>query len=204
MKVTVILGQNANINSYDLKDHYLIGVDRGALFAIQNGIMLDLAIGDFDSVFNNDLVLVKKKSKEVITLNCQKDETDTAEALKKAFEISNDVTIIGGIFGKRIEHFIANINLLIKYPTLRIMDDNTCIYMIDKTEVFFKDEYKYISFFPVIDSVITLEGFKYPLNHYDMKMFDSIGISNEVIDKAAIYVESGKVLVIKSKNDIEK
>ena len=49
MKVLIFLGQNVNINQYDLGNSYLIGVDKGASILASNFIKMDLAIGDFDS-----------------------------------------------------------------------------------------------------------------------------------------------------------
>ena len=125
MKIGLIMQDfkfNINLNDFD----FLIGVDRGALIAYQNNIYVNLAIGDFDSVTKDELILIQEKSK-VIKLNPIKDLTDTAEALKYAFKLSNDVTMLGGIEGKRIEHFIANLCLFKEYPLLKIENENSRI-----------------------------------------------------------------------------
>ena len=78
MKIGLIMQDfkfNINLNDFD----FLIGVDRGALIAYQNNIYVNLAIGDFDSVTKDELILIQEKSK-VIKLNPIKDLTDTAEA----------------------------------------------------------------------------------------------------------------------------
>ena len=130
MKIGLIMQDfkfNINLNDFD----FLIGVDRGALIAYQNNIYVNLAIGDFDSVTKDELILIQEKSK-VIKLNPIKDLTDTAEALKYAFKLSNDVTMLGGIEGKRIEHFIANLCLFKEYPLLKIENENSLIFCIKK------------------------------------------------------------------------
>ena len=46
---------------------------------------------------------------------------------------------------------------------------------------------------------ITLRGFKYPLSDYTMGGFNSLGISNEIVDeKAVIELTRGSLLVIES------
>lgn len=40
-----------------------VGVDRGSLFLIENQLPLDLAVGDFDSVSQDELQLIKKQRK---------------------------------------------------------------------------------------------------------------------------------------------
>lgn len=199
MKVLVFIGNNISVNNYDFNDYYVIGVDKGALLLIRNNIKCDEAIGDFDSVCQVDLELIKKNTK-VTVLNMEKDDTDTFVSIKRAYEISDDVTILGGIEGRRIEHFIANLNLLSKYDNLKLIDDNSYIFKLNTSTNLKKDEYKYISFFALEDSIISLEGFKYNLCNYNLKVFDSLCVSNEIQNLAKISL-NGKILVIKSKND---
>ena len=199
----MIIGNNININNYNFNDTYIIGVDRGALFSIENNLTLDLAIGDFDSINKDEFELVKSNSKKIIVLNCEKDATDTDEAIIHARKISDDITIYGGIQGKRIEHFISNINLLCKNPSVKLIDNESIIFTTDTNLEFKKDEFKFISFFAIDDAIISLKGFKYPLDKYDMKRYDSLGISNEIISDAGLIIEKGRVLVIKSMHDIE-
>lgn len=199
MKVLVFIGNNISVNNYDFNDYYVIGVDKGALLLIRNNIKCDEAIGDFDSVCQDDLELIKKNTK-VTVLNMEKDDTDTFVSIKRAYEISDDVTILGGIEGRRIEHFIANLNLLSKYDNLKLIDDNSYIFKLNTSTNLKKDEYKYISFFALEDSIISLEGFKYNLCNYNLKVFDSLCVSNEIQNLAKISL-NGKILVIKSKND---
>ncbi len=201
MKVALILDfftDFSKVNEYD----YLIGVDKGAINAINHSLVLDLAVGDFDSVTETEFDVIKTSVKKIIKLDPIKDDTDTKCALNEAYKISNDVTILGGITGKRIEHFLANLNLLDIYPNLKIIDDRTLIFL--KSESFYLDikEYFYVNLFAKEEvKNLTLNGFKYNLKNYDLKPFDSLGISNEVIDKPFISFKSGKLLIILTKND---
>ena len=43
-----------------------VGVDRGSLHLIEQGIVPDLAVGDFDSVSLQEFELVQRKAKEVL------------------------------------------------------------------------------------------------------------------------------------------
>lgn len=60
-----------------------VGVDRGSLFLIENQLPLDLAVGDFDSVSQDELQLIKKTAKAFVQASPEKDDTDTELALKK-------------------------------------------------------------------------------------------------------------------------
>ena len=81
MKAILFCGQNIDLNKYNLKDSYLIGVDNGALILANNKIEMDLALGDFDTAKEENLNLIMKYSKKIKKLNPIKDDTDTFDAL---------------------------------------------------------------------------------------------------------------------------
>lgn len=184
MKIGIVI-EDYNLDDYD----FLIGVEKGACFK-----EVDIAIGDFDSIDKN-----KVNARNTITYPAEKDYTDTYLAVLEALKYSNDITIIGGIQGNRIEHLIANINILIKYPFIKMIDKNSTIYVLEKKEELkFCDSY--FSFYAIEDSIISLKGFKYNLNSYELKRFDSLCISNELLSDGLIDLK-GKILVIKTKKN---
>lgn len=200
MKIGLIMQDYSFSNSLDEYD-ILIGVDKGAYNAYLNNIFVDVAIGDFDSIDADQLELISKNSK-IIKLNPIKDQTDTAEALQYAYSLSSNVTMLGGIEGKRIEHFIANICLLKKYPSLRIISNDSLIYTIDK-EHSLPIDYKFANFFALEDVYnLCLEGFKYNLSNYNLLQYDPLCISNEILsDSNKISLKKGVLLVILTKDD---
>lgn len=200
MRAAIIL---FNINKIDkdcLKDALIIGVDKGALNAINHNIQLDIAIGDFDSVSKSELDLIKNNSKRIIKLNPIKDETDTLEAINLCKDY-DEITIYGGIKGKRIEHFYANLILLRNHKNIKMIDDNSLIEIKNKS--FIPNlNYKFISLFSLNDNTnISLTGFKYNLSNYDLKSNDPLCISNEIISNPYIDINNGELLIIYSKDD---
>jgi thiamine pyrophosphokinase len=179
----------------DPKAYYVIAVDSAVEKLLDQGIDYQLAVGDFDSLKNHDLL-----HGEVIRLNPIKDDSDTAKALEIAFDKSDDVILIGGTSGARKDHFIANLMLLVKYPTLVIMDAHNRIYIRNKgIHSIEKNEYDYLSVFPVENSIITLKNVKYPLNRHTLKQFDPLGLSNEIDGVATLEIHEGCVIVFQSK-----
>lgn len=201
MDAVIILGNINEIDKSLLVDKLVVGVDKGAYLAYKNGITLDIAIGDFDSVNQYEFECIKKISKRVITLNSVKDKTDTKEAI----QLCNDcqkILILGGIKGKRIEHFIANTIEAINDPRIELIDDNSFICTKD-TSFTPNDKYKYISFFAISQNTkISIKGFKYELENYDLSMNDPLCISNEISNNPVVNID-GRVLVIYSKDDNE-
>lgn len=200
MDYVLIIGHDMEYSKFNFKDKYVIGVDEGAYRALKNGIKLDVAIGDFDSIDQEKLKWIQSKTK-VILLPEKKNDTDTGAALRLCKDASR-IIILGGIQGKRIEHFIANLMLMETYKHVEMLDNNSHMYIMDSSFSIKKTEYKFISFFALSDTIITLEGFKYPLNNYALKNTDPLTISNELKEERGIVtLKGGRVLVIQSKED---
>ena len=200
MKALLVIGNNYTYNENDFKDAYVIGIDKGAKYCLLNNIKMDLALGDFDSV-NKDIYNELLKKTKVIKLNPIKDESDTKYAINLVRDY-DEIIIVGGISGNRIEHFYANLILLNNYNNLKIIDDNSIIYTKNNDFVILKDEYKFSSFYSLDNStIISLKGFKYNLCDYKLKMNDPLCLSNEIIDDKAYVSLKGKLLIIRSKDD---
>lgn len=200
MEYVLIIGHDMDFSKFNFKGKYLIGVDEGAYIALKNGIELNVAIGDFDSIDAEKLSFIQSKT-ETIILSNKKNDTDTWAALKLCKDASR-IIILGGIQGKRIEHFIANLMLMEKYPRVEMLDNNSHMYIMDSSFSIRKTDYKFISFFALQDTIISLEGFAYPLNNYYLKNTDPLTISNELTtERGIITLKGGRVLVIQSKED---
>lgn len=189
------------------KGDFLVGIDKGAIFFLQHNFVPNLAIGDFDSVSQKELQLIKKKAKEIKILKKEKDDTDTELALKAVIKKGyDDITILGGI-GTRIDHALANVLLLEKYQKsgrqIKIIDKNNQIEMVIKKKIITKNpNLPNISLISLTDySVISLTGFKYPLKNKKVKRGETLCISNELIEKQGMVgVSYGRVLMIKSRD----
>ena len=118
--------------------------------------------------------------------------------------------VIFGVTGNRVDHLMANFGLLIlaqnqgaevilvdQYNYMKLISDGT---VLKKSEQFGK----YVSFFPFGGNVtdLTLEGFKYSLDHYRLTTADSgLTVSNEIVsEKAKVTYQSGTLLMIMSRD----
>ncbi len=180
-------------------DSVICGIDSGSIFALKNNIKLDYALGDFDSISDDELNLLLSTDAKILKLKPEKDETDTEYAIKY-FSDYQKIVICGGIKGKRIDHLIANINLLKKYKNLYIFDNDSLITNICNFNDVSNENYYYVSFFLEENSTLSLEGFKYNLDNYKFNKFDNLCISNEIIADPFVKYE-GNGIVIFSKLD---
>jgi thiamine pyrophosphokinase len=182
----------------NIEDKTIYACDNAVRELLRQNIKIDLAIGDFDSLENKSLLSGIK----TIKLSVDKDESDTAYALRHAYQHTDEVILVGGIKGSRSDHFIGNLLLLEKYPNLTILDDTNKIIRLE-TGIYqiTSDNFKYISLFPLLDSVVSIYGTKYELESEELFQYDTLGLSNEIIkSKAILEIHQGVLLVIQSSN----
>lgn len=177
------------------ENEYIIGVDGGLKVLEKLKLKADLAIGDFDSYNLKDV-----KAELIKTYNAKKDFSDLALALQYAIKLPHQKIIIYNVTGGRLDHFYSIINELIRYEkyNIEIIDNRNKIFVRKGTFKVTKDVYKYISFFALSETFITLEGFKYPLNKYKLTKEDNLCLSNELINDIGLVTSTMAVLVIQS------
>lgn len=186
---------------------YVIGVDRGAWWLIEHGVIPNVAVGDFDSVIKKERLLIQKKARKVIEYPSQKDATDLELTVDYAIaQHPQSVTIYGGL-GKRFDHTIASVYLLEKFMAkgipAKIMDSHNEIFLIDKSiELLRSKTHQYVSLHSITATTkVTLEGFRYSVRRKTFTRGSTLGVSNEIVGKRAVVeVHKGTVLIIRSRD----
>lgn len=184
----------------------LVGSDRGALFLLRSGFQPHLSLGDFDSVTRQELEEIRSGSQAFI--DCDpvfKDLTDTEMAFDWALQQKPSRIVILGALGTRLDHSLANVHLLRKglekgIPC-SIVDACNEVILIDRPATIQKGRFSHVSLLPLSMEVhgITLHGFQYPLHQATLRIGQSLGISNVLVEKQGlIEMESGYLLVIQS------
>ena len=205
----IALFAGGTIDSFQMDFDLFIGVDRGSLFLIEQGICPDLAVGDFDSVSEKELALIYSQSKEVLQAQPEKDDTDLELAVKAVFARYPQAQLtIFGAFGGRLDHTLANIFLpsnpeITPYmQQIRLCNaQNELRYCPQgRHEIKPVAGMNYLAFMPAYDGRLTIEGAKYPLNESNY-FFKKVYASNEFIDEPVfLECQSGYVIVIYSKD----
>lgn len=185
------------------------GVDKGALYLINNGIDPILSCGDFDSITLEQRKEVEEKSK-YFKVKSSEDLTDAEFALEHVLELFENVEEIDiyGATGRRLDHFFGNILLLNnnKYNNIkvRIIDDNNIITLGKKGITFFEsiEGYKYFSIVPIYeDTLMTIKNSKYEAENLALTLNRPNATSNEFKSKEEIKLEvNNNVIVIYSKD----
>lgn len=203
MSRCVIIGASGdmqkNIKQKVKDDDYVICADGGYDIAVSNGITPNLVVGDFDSIENTI-----KEGIPIIKLPCEKDDTDMMFCAKKAIEWGYTEVLLLAATGKRLDHTIANLSVLlflVKNGTKAyISDDLTDIYIVVSGKFFvYGNKPTTVSVMPfgTESCTVTYNGLKYPLIKGEIKADFPLGISNELISKEAeIIVDSGPAMII--------
>lgn len=200
MKVIIALKPSGQITREDCD---YIGADKGALILAQNGIHMRCAIGDFDSVEEKDMDLIRAYSDETIVLNPIKDDSDSQAAIEKAVELGYDTIELIGALGGRIDHEYVNLRLVYRYPERLVIKDERNIIMALKPgcHVIKRNDYKYLSFFTESEEILTLRGFAYPLEKRKITYRDVYTVSNELSEEEGVVInEKNPVLLIRSRD----
>ncbi|WP_028243555.1 thiamine diphosphokinase [Pseudobutyrivibrio ruminis] len=190
-----------------------IACDSGFESCLSLGVNPDIVVGDFDSISDDAYKKIEDTGAEVIKLNPIKDDTDTEFALCLAIKRTkntDEIYILGGT-GARIDHTLGNINLLglgLKHDRdVILVDERNYILMLAPgwtLELEKGNQFgKYISVFPYagIADGVTMKGFKYPLHRATLEGFNTLTVSNEIVDDfATIHVAEGYLIVCESRD----
>lgn len=215
MCVVAIMGNGPidhvpNLEQYKDKVDIWIGADRGALMLVENGIRLQYAVGDFDSVNAQQKAMILENSTRLATYPSMKNETDLKIALHQACELQPKKIYLFGVTGGRLDHALINMQLLHKIVEKEIR--GIIIDQWNRLEltkpgtytVYKQEDYPYVSFVPFTKEVkgLSLIDFKYPLDSYLLKKGSTRCISNELNSNKAIFTyEEGMLLLIQSRDD---
>ncbi len=200
----VIVGA-AEISRYDRirkalrQDDFFLFCDGGLDHKEALGVNPDLVVGDFDSHPKPE-----NSHWEIIVLPREKDDTDTAFAVKEALRRGFDEFLFVGVLGGRMDHSMGNLSLLMMLDSMEkrseILDDFSVISVVSKNTAKIPDAFSYFSLLCLDGPAhgITVENAKYPLSDATITPEYSYGISNEVLPGkvATVRVKEGRLLLI--------
>lgn len=178
----------------------VIAADGGYKYLQRAGIKPDIVIGDFDSLGK------APEGEKIIRLKPEKDVTDTYAAVSEGIKCGYSRFNIYGASGGRIEHTLANIQLIAslaeKNMQASIFDGSTVITAITAKTLRFDSAYNgYISIFAHSDKCtgVCLRGLKYPLENAELSNLFPLGVSNEFLGvESEIVIGNGTAIIVYS------
>lgn len=192
----------------------IIAADSGLAHCREIGIEPTDILGDFDSLKNKELLEeYREKGIPLREFPTRKDYTDTHLAVKYAVDLKAQQVTILGATGTRYDHAVANISLLAYLKDngikAKIVDAHNEIEMLRGPEErkylrsdiqgpqnTKKEYFSIIAFSPEVTG-IDEEGFSYPLNNATLYNKESVGVSNEIVEKVAtLRIKTGYLLTL--------
>lgn len=180
----------------------VIGVDGAADIFYRMEIVPDVLIGDFDTADPSKVSYLENIGSKVIRLLEQKNETDTEAAIDYAVSAGASEIVILGALGKRIDHTLSNIMMLIRAESsgvkCSIADESCELFVCGKYMRLDGHSGQTVSILPLTGEIVVSSlGLMYPLNDLKLCWGSSRGISNIIsADSANISVSGGYALIV--------
>lgn len=191
-------GENYGLDFSPCPTDMVIAADAGLRYLEQSKVNADLVIGDFDTL------QCKPQHPNVIELNAEKDDTDMLAAVREGIKAGYEFFHIYCGMGGRIEHTIANVQLLSELSQKGkqgFLFGQNCILTVitNGTLCFPPDVSGFISVFSYSEKSegVYLKGLKYELDNATLTNTFPLGVSNEFTgNESIITVKSGTLLVV--------
>ena len=168
-----------------------IGADSGGHVYLGYGYKPDIVVGDLDS-----FVYTRHEGIEVLELPDQ-ETNDLEKSLAYALEKGAKTVCILGATGKRFDHSVKNLSVLLQYQEqyedIRFKDNYGELFLARSPYTPRLAVGTGISFFPVHSPIknFSSNGVKYPLENSELAMGIHDGTSNEITSEEAVIYFDG-------------
>jgi len=189
----------------------VMAADSGAGWLDSRGVLPDLVIGDMDSIDPTLLERLATQGVEVERHPAEKDASDVELALSRAVAGGADeVVILGGLGGERLDHELANLLLLADRRwegiELRLTRGGTTARALQGGN---RRELNgaagdLVTLLPIDGDAtgVRTDGLRYPLTGETLQAGRSRGLSNQVEHApASVSLEGGTLLVIETRKE---
>jgi thiamine pyrophosphokinase len=182
---------------------YVIAADSGIERALELGLRVDLAVGDFDSVDPAVLEAVAAGGAEVERHPEAKDATDLELALDAALARDPQRIVVAGGHGGRLDHFLANAMVLAAHaydgPELVAQMGPARVTVVRRLARLRGERGDLVTLVPVHGPAVGVEtdGLLYPLCDEDLRPGSTRGVSNELTGaEATVRLRDGVLLAV--------
>ena len=183
-------------NSNSINSSFIIGVDGGCNYLLDNGININLAIGDFDSIQNKDYLDRLPKIKKY-----DMNYSDLEIAINYCIESKKFCNVyLFGCTGKRSDHFIFNTRIMQKLFNNNIdsfmIDEFNVITLFNGKKIFDKENFEFFSLVPIYeDTVVSIKGSEYDLKDKKLDIDSALTLSNKWKD-SKVEISTNKLIFI--------
>ena len=187
------------------KEDLIVCADGGVRHAFQSGRIPDLVIGDFDSIHEEELKLLKEKEVELLRFPADKDETDMELAMEYLSQKGYGSVTLYAVLGGRIDHELANLTVAVAFARkgveVRFVANRLAGYVLHgpaclKLQGQIGETLSIIVVSPRAEGV-NINGLKWPLKDAELSFGSARTLSNRFDEKSAqISLACGDLLVM--------
>ncbi len=207
MKCLIVSG-GVSPRKADLLKHYknadiTIAVDGAADVFDRFVLSPNYIIGDIDTADPKTVSKLESDGASIIKLQRAKNETDTEAAMNHAIKAGADDIVILGATGRRMDHTLANIAMLVRALNAgvqcRMFDTYNEMWVATGEHRFNGRIGQTVSIHPLTgDLIVNAKNLEYPLENLALRTDSSRGISN-IIKKNPVQLSilGGNALIVK-------
>ncbi|MEA3558458.1 MAG: thiamine diphosphokinase [Candidatus Thermoplasmatota archaeon] len=181
-KVVIILANASHLPKIEEED-IVICADSGYMSALENGIKVDMLIGDLDSIGQKHISYARSAGVEIRSFPRDKDSTDGNLAVDAAIELeAEEILLVGGRSG-RLDHVLSS--LLIPFNNdckarFEIWLEKDRFIPLCKSEIFRSTAIcRTLSIVPLsMDCRVTTRGLRWELQSESLPLGSTRGIHN--------------------------
>lgn len=205
-RALIVLGGEAPTTQFlrelALRSDYVLCADSGLDAAFDAQIHIDGVIGDFDSAKPTSVAEMNRLNIPHIVYPAIKDDTDGMACARFIIEKKPQQVVLVGATGGRIDHYLANFQLLVYLKKhgidAQIVQENMTAWAVNDELVVQGTPGDLLSVLQMTEQLcVSLTGLFYPLDHYEVEFGHPIGVSNVMTKATAtVTVHKGWALVI--------
>ncbi|MEL7091515.1 MAG: thiamine diphosphokinase [Pseudomonadota bacterium] len=170
----------------------VVAADSGADRALAAGVMPRAVIGDLDSLSAAGRAALPEAAIHHIP---EQDSTDFDKALRN---IAAPVVLGVGFLGDRLDHQLAVLHVLVKYPARAVvlLDDDSAVFLCPPVLSLPAEAGKVVSLFPLGPVSGTSKGLRWPIDGITMDPMQRVGTSNEATGPVTLRVDAPRLIVM--------
>lgn len=183
--------------------YVIVAADRGAIHALEQGILPDRVIGDFDSLPREHIEAIERAGVPVKRLPVDKNLTDGEACIEHAISVGADPIVVAGGLGGRFDHVLGNVLLLARIReagrTGWATDGRQRVYFLEDDLTVPGEPGDLLSLIPLTSVLtgVTLTGARWTLDGDTLYFGSTRGLSNEFVEpRITLTATSGRALVV--------
>ena len=179
----------------------VLALDGAAMQCLAYEIEPDLVIGDFDSLTQSDIAILKNKNNIELRHDACQNSTDLEKALKYLEALQPTSVTICHATGYRLDHSLYNLRLLKRFHgrlnKLSLITNHERVHFIRNEKICLRGQpNQYVAVLSFTCATLNSAGLKYDMHDYEIKHGEHESACNSLAKSQAVIKIDGEALVL--------